>query len=123
MMQLSKQERDYNFSVACNDLRETTIKNARGIKLVGLGHSLVNTGVDLKDCKVHSENIIFYAIDIFAPAVLKFILTHGATLDVTNTEGKTPLEYSKDTLKRTLDTYSETSVTVALAKEMVSLIK
>lgn len=96
--QLTKKERDYIFSEACYALRETSISDAKGIRILELGHALINSGVDVKTCEVRGENIIFFAIDNFAPAVLKFIFLHGATLDVTNHEGKTPVEFAKAVL-------------------------
>lgn len=121
--QLTQEERDYQFSAICYPLRERFVGELSNEQLDTLDSALEELDILLPKCTVRGDNILFFAIEIHAPAVLKFLLDNGASLGVTGEYGKTPLEYAKEVLAETKSHRSEGSPMISLAKASVDLLQ
>lgn len=120
--QLPKAQRDWEFFVACYSYREIPSSKFTEKATEELKSNLSKLGVDLKDCVIHGESIIFSAINSYSPAVLKFLIENGAPLNVTNTKGNSPLEFAKQHLKET-ETRVPNPNLIALATVIVDYLQ
>lgn len=99
--QLTKEQIDWEFFSACHSVREEHFTDYDTVVEKTLKPALIQTGVDLKNCTIHGESIIFSAITSYSPVVLRFLVENGAPLNVTNNEGESPLEFAKRFLRET----------------------
>lgn len=121
--QLTKEERDFEFSTKCYPLRERHMGELSNEQLDTLEASLEELDIVLASCDVRGDNILFFAIELHSPAVVKFLLDNSASLGVRNENGLTPLEYAKEILAETTSMRSEDSPMTALAKETVAFLQ
>lgn len=112
---LTNQDRDLNFAVACQPLRETFIGEYTDTE-EKLQIALQQTGITLSDCSFGHDPIIFFAIGNFSPVLLKFFVDNGALLSLENREGQSPVQFAKEMLKRVRERKSDNTRLLQLAE-------
>lgn len=121
--QLTKEERDYQFSAVCYTLRESLVGGLSNDQLDTLDSALEELDITLPNCSVRGGNIIFFAISTYSPAVIKYLLDNGASALVRNHKGQTPLDYAKSTLEEIRSVTTADSLMVVLAQASVDLLQ
>lgn len=99
---LTKQDQDLNFAVACHPFREVFVDEYADAE-EKLQTALQQTGVTLSDCSFGNDPIVFFAIGNFSPVLLKFFVDNGALLSVENREGQSPLQFAEEMVKRIME--------------------
>lgn len=79
--------------------------------------------IDLNDVRELNEPIVFFAIRNYAPALLKLFVENGASLDVVDNKGASPLTFAEEVVEETLDNYSKSSQHYLLAESAVEYLK
>jgi hypothetical protein len=119
----NSEERDYAFSSVCYSYREIKAGKLTENDLSSLEKALESQRIDLESCEVRGENIVFFAVESYAPAVLKFLLDNGATLDVRDSKGRTPIKAVDDLIRDTIKMRGSGSVMHDLAVNLLMVME
>ena len=69
----------------------TPLKHAAVNEHVHIMHRLLSAGADIDSCGDDNKTALYFAVITFKPKAVRFLLTRGATMSVTTTDGTTPL--------------------------------
>lgn len=82
-----------------------------------------NVNFDYRQPAGHGESIVFFSIETFSPSILDLLVRKGVPVNVTNSKGQTPLEFSEEVLNEQLKIRKEDSRIVQLAKQNIEILK
>lgn len=83
---------------------------------------MMENSINLNEVREQDEPIVFFALRNYAPALLKFFVDNGATLDLTDANGNNPLKVAEEVVKETLREYSKSTNLCLLAESAVDYL-
>lgn len=91
---------------------QLALKNAHSGKRTAIMSTLIEAGASVDHINVKKEPLLFYAIRKVDVPGVRLLLAYGASLSATDLEGRTPLEYAKDKVKKSDNKKTELIVTL-----------
>lgn len=118
-----KEKKDANFIKYVFPLRQVHIGDLAEQIQNNIKRYIKENNIDLNEVRELNEPIVFFALRNYAPALLKFFVDNGASLDVLDVKGDDPLKFAKEVVEETLDNYSKSSQHYLLAESAVEYLK